>query len=193
MQKKHIITIAGKPGSGKSTTSKALASELEYTHFSSGDYFRSLGKDIGVTVLEANLSGEDGAHNIDELVDQRLRDIGATEDNMAIDSRTAWHWIPMSYKVYLDLDLFTAAQRVLSKMTPERLEHEHIPNDPDEYAHQLQQRLESEARRYEKFYGINPYDASNYDLVVDTKANTPEQVLDIILDGYKNWLNHQNT
>lgn len=188
MQKKHIITIAGKPGSGKSTASKAIAAELGYQHFSSGDFFRSLGKDIGVTVLEANLSGEKGAHNLDELVDQRLRDIGVNEDNMAIDSRTAWHWIPMSYKVYLDLDLFTAAQRVLSKMTPERLEHEHIPNDPDEYAHQLQQRLESEARRYEKFYGINPYDTNNYDLIVDTKTNTPEQVLELVLNGYNDWL-----
>jgi cytidylate kinase len=188
IEKKHIITIAGKPGSGKSTASKALADKLGYAHFSSGDYFRSLSKERGVTVLEANLSGEKGAADLDELVDQRLRDINANEDQMSIDSRTAWHWIPSSYKVYLDLDLFTAAQRVLGKMTPERIEVEHIPNDPDEYAHQLQQRLDSEARRYQKFYDINPYDTTNYDLVVDTKTNSPEQVLDIIYKGYQDWL-----
>ncbi|HEX6415955.1 MAG TPA: nucleoside monophosphate kinase [Candidatus Saccharimonadales bacterium] len=189
IEKKHIITIAGKPGSGKSTASKALADKLGYAHFSSGDYFRSLSKDRGVTVLEANLAGEKGAADLDELVDQRLRDINTNEDQLSIDSRTAWHWIPTSYKVYLDLDLYTAAQRVLGKMTPERIEVEHIPNDPDEYAHQLQQRLDSEARRYQKFYGINPYDTSNYDLVVDTKVNSPEQVLDIIYKGYQDWLN----
>src|SRR2546422_795855 len=33
-QKKHIITIAGRPGSGKSTTSKTIAEELGYEHFS---------------------------------------------------------------------------------------------------------------------------------------------------------------
>lgn len=188
MHKKHIITIAGKPGSGKSTASKSIALELGYQHFSSGDFFRSLGKERGVNVLEANLSGEKGA-NIDELVDQRLRDIGTSGDTMVIDSRTAWHWIPMSYKVYLDLDLLTAAGRVLSKMTPERLEHEHIPNDPHEYADQLQLRQESEARRYEKFYSINPYDTNNYDLVVDAKANDAEQVKAIIMDGFREWLN----
>jgi cytidylate kinase len=107
---------------------------------------------------------------------------------MVIDSRTAWHWIPGSYKVYLDLDLYTAAVRVLSKMTPERLEHEHIPNDPDEYAHQLQQRLESEARRYQKFYDINPYDTSNYDLVIDAKENNIEEVQALIMNGFKEWI-----
>jgi CMP/dCMP kinase len=187
MQKKHIITIAGKPGSGKSTASKSIALELGHQHFSSGDLFRSLGKDRGVNVLEANLFGEK-SEDIDNLVDQRLRDIGATEDNIVIDSRTAWHWIPLSYKVYLDLDLFTAATRVIGKMTPERLEYEHIPNDPDEYAHLLQQRLESEARRYKKLYNIDPYDMNNYDLVIDTKKNDAEQVKTLVINGFCDWI-----
>lgn len=187
MQKKHIITIAGKPGSGKSTASKSIALELGYQHFSSGDFFRSLGKERGVNVLEANLSSEKSA-DIDELVDQRLRDIGNSEDALVIDSRTAWHWIPSSYKVYLDLDLLTAASRVLGKMTPERLEHEHIPNDPKEYADQLLRRQESEARRYQKSYGINPYDVSNYDLIVDSKQHNAEQVKELILNGFRDWI-----
>ncbi|MEZ4103369.1 MAG: nucleoside monophosphate kinase [Candidatus Paceibacterota bacterium] len=43
--KKQIITIAGKPGSGKSTTAKRLSGELNYAHFSSGDFFRQVGLD----------------------------------------------------------------------------------------------------------------------------------------------------
>ncbi|HMH70098.1 MAG TPA: nucleoside monophosphate kinase [Candidatus Saccharimonadales bacterium] len=188
MQKKHFITIAGKPGSGKSTASKAVATELGYQHFSSGDLFRAIGKERGINVLEANLSGEQGA-DIDHLVDQRLRDIGSTEDSIVIDSRTAWHWVPSSFKVYLDLDLITAAERILLSTSAERLEVEHIPADPKEYAEQLQQRLESEARRYQKFYNINPYDTSNYDLVVDTRANNSQQVIALIIDSYRDWLN----
>lgn len=187
MQKKHIITIAGKPGSGKSTTAKAIASELGYQHFSSGDLFRAISKERGINVLEANLSGEQGA-DIDELVDQRLRDIGQTEDSIVLDSRTAWHWMPASFKVYLDLDLLTAAERVLGGMTPERMEVEHIPNDPNEYAEQLQQRLGSEARRYQTFYNINPYDTSNYDLVVDTKANNPDEVAALVIASFRDWI-----
>ncbi len=187
MQKKHIITITGKPGSGKSTTSKAVAAELDYRHFSSGDLFRSIGTERGMDLLQANLSGEKDS-SIDYLVDQRLRDIGAEDDNIVIDSRTAWHWMPFSFKVYLDLDLMTAAERIISSTDLARLETEHIPSDPKEYTFALQQRLESEARRYQKLYNVNPYDVSNYNLVVDTKANSPEQTVALVLSSFHDWL-----
>lgn len=187
MNKKHIITITGKPGSGKSTTSKALAAELSYRHFSSGDLFRSIGNERGINVLQANLSGEKDS-SIDHLVDQRLRDIGAAEDNMVIDSRTAWHWMPFSFKVYLDLDLMTAAERIMLNTDLSRLETEHIPHEPKEYALALQQRLDSEARRYKKLYNVNPYDVSNYDLVVDTKRNNPQQAAALVLNSFHDWL-----
>lgn len=187
MQKKHIITITGKPGSGKSTTSKAVAVELSYRHFSSGDLFRSIGNERGINVLQANLSGEHDS-SIDHLVDQRLRDIGAEEDNMVIDSRTAWHWMPFSFRVYLDLDLLTAAERIILSTDLARLETEHIPNDPKEYTVALQQRLDSEARRYKKLYDVNPYDIGNYDLVVDTKINSTEQTVALVLNRFYDWL-----
>ena len=104
MEKKHIITIAGKPGSGKSTTSKAVAHSLGFTHFSSGDFFRAIGKERGIDVFQANLVAE-AEEDIDHLVDEKLRTLGENEDNMVIDSRMAWHWMPYSFRVYLDLDL----------------------------------------------------------------------------------------
>lgn len=187
VQKKHIITIAGRPGSGKSTTSKGVAEELGYQHFSSGDLFRAIGKERGINVTQTNLAAEkDG--DIDYLVDQRLRDIGATEDQIVIDSRMAWHWMPYSFKVYLDLDLETAARRILQNIEPARMESEHIPSDPSEYAAALQDRLDSEARRYEALYSVNPYDHANYDLVVDAHALDVEEVLQEILVKYKQWL-----
>lgn len=192
MQKKHIITIAGRPGSGKSTTSKAVASQLGYQHFSSGDLFRAIGKERGIDLLQANFAAEQ-ASEMDYLVDQRLRDIGAKDDNKVIDSRMAWHWMPFSFKVYLDLDLVTAAQRILKDMDEARLEAERIPSDPSEYAVVLQQRLDSEARRYQKLYQVNPSDVKNYDLVIDTKANNPEQATALVISGFHDWLNSQNT
>jgi cytidylate kinase len=189
MRKKYIITIAGKPGSGKSVSSKQLASLLGYQHFSSGDLFRAIGKEHGIDdVREINLAAERGELDVDELVDQRLRDIGSTEGDIVIDSRTAWHWIPESFKVYLDLDLETAAKRILKGIDSFRMEHEHIPNDPNEYALLLEERLASESRRYKKLYDVDPYDTSNYDLVVDTSTNTVEQVVSNILKNYKEWL-----
>lgn len=182
-----IITIAGKPGSGKSTAAKGVASELGYQHFSSGDLFRALSKEQGIDVLQANLAAEDEKEipKIDHLVDERLREIGKTETQIVIDSRMAWHWMPDSFKVFLDLDLKVAAGRILDKMTPERIDAEHIPENPEEYAKILQNRLDSEARRYKKIYDVNPYDLTNYDLVINTVSHSAEQVQELIIDDYK--------
>ncbi len=187
MKKKHIITLAGRPGSGKSSTAKKLAAQLGYRHFSSGDLFRAAARARDIDVLQANLSAEQNAE-LDHLVDNRLREIGRTEDEQVIDSRTAWHWIPDSFKVFLDLDLPTAAQRILNELGDDRLASEHIHRDPIAYADTLQKRLDSEARRYKALYGIDPQDMANYDLVVDTAVNNLEQVVELVLRGYRDWL-----
>ncbi len=186
--KKHIITIAGRPGSGKSTTAKAVASQLGYLHFSSGDLFRALAREHGIDVLNANLSAEENAE-IDHAVDGRLREMGESEDQLVVDSRTAWHWMPDSFKVFLDLELLVAAERILANMDDERLASEHVHRDVGEYAAVLQQRLDSESRRYKKLYNIDPYKTENYDLVVDTQKHNPEQTITLVLHKYEEWLN----
>lgn len=192
MNKKRIITIAGRPGSGKSTASKGVAEFLGFEHFSSGDLFRAISRDRGVDVHQSNLAAEkeEAGHeqSIDYLVDQRLREIGEEQDEVVIDSRTAWHWIPESFKVYLNLDLDIAAARILKSIDPVRREHEHVPDDPQEYAAQLKSRLDSESRRYKALYDVNPYDTTNYDLIIDTAIATPEEVQRRIIDGYQEWI-----
>ncbi len=184
--RKQIITIAGKPGSGKSVTAKGVAKELGFKHFSSGDLFRAIGKELGTDVLRTNRAAETNAE-IDQRVDGRLQEIGQTEDRLVVDSRMAWHWMPESYRVFLDLDLETAASRVLADMTDERIASENIPRDLSEYAKILQERLDSESRRYMSKYGADAYDKSQFDLVVDTAANGIEQVIDIVVQGYREW------
>jgi cytidylate kinase len=187
MQKKHIVTIAGRPGSGKSSTAKGVAHRLGFDHFSSGDLFRAIGKDLGIDVFQANLTAEQNTE-IDHLVDGKLQDIGAGENNKVIDSRMAWHWMPYSYKIFLDLDLETAAQRILDAMDDARLNTEHVHRDPVEYAKDLKERLESENRRYKALYDVYPYDMQNYDLVVDTAKNNLQQVIQQVVDGFNAWI-----
>lgn len=191
--KKNIITIAGKPGSGKSSTAKQLAERLSYEHFSSGDLFRDIARSRGQNVKQANLDAEGkklDKDNIDHLVDQRLRDIGLAEDKKVIDSRTAWHWIPTAFKVFINLDLVIAAERIIHSMQEADVaEHrnEHIPTSATEYAQELEERLASETRRYEQQYGINPYDLSNYDFVVDSGAHNLDEVVEKIKNAYEEW------
>jgi len=187
MEKKHIITIAGKPGSGKSTASKGVAKRLEFTHFSSGDFFRAIGKERGIDVFQTNLIAEQ-EQEIDHLVDRKLRDLGVAQEKMVIDSRMAWHWMPYSFRVYLDLDLEVAAARILETIDDARMSAEEIPETPAAYAARLQERLDSEIRRYHNLYNANPYDTTNYDLVIDTALHGPEEVQFIIVERFKAWI-----
>jgi len=183
--KKHIITIAGGPGSGKSSAAKGVARALGYTHFSSGDLFRQLAKEQGVDLLSANLSAEQNTE-LDNAVDGRLQEINETGSDLVIDSRTAWHWISSSFKVFLQLDLNTAARRILAKVDDERSTSEKI--DPTQYVESLKSRLDSENRRYKTLYNIDPYKLDNYHLIIDTTNTSPEEVVQKIVQAYHDWL-----
>src|SRR3990167_10028900 len=101
IMKKQIITICGGLGSGKSSTAKKVAEALGFQHFSSGDFFRQVGLELGLSINEINKRAETDP-KIDEMTDQKLRDLN-NADKIVVDSRTAYHWIPESFKVYLDL------------------------------------------------------------------------------------------
>lgn len=184
MARLDIITIGGKPGSGKSTASKAAAAELGFEHFSSGDMMRELGAQQGLDILSTNHAAHKD-DKLDALVDEKLRELGQTSSNLVIDSRMAWHWIPGSFKVFLDMpNPIVAAERIINASDPARLEREHIPSDPNEYAEQLVQREQAESARYLAKYGVDPFDPKNYDLVVDTSCHDQKSTLQVIIASY---------
>jgi len=185
-KKKHIITVAGRPGGGKSTSAKEVAKRLGFAHLSGGDLYRQFGKERGLDILQANLANE-ATGEIDRLVDDKLREINANGDRMVIDSRTAWHFIPTSFKVFLDIDPLAAAKRILAGMDEARLKSENIPSVPEQYAPLLKQRTESETRRYKALYNIDPFDTANYDLVINTEDKSIEQVVDEIVEHFDKW------
>lgn len=188
MKKKNIITIAGKPGSGKSTTGRLLAECLGYEHFSSGDLMRKLGEERGLDIDRTNTANKTDK-TFDEAVDSTLRQMGDTHDRLIVDSRMAWHWMPYSFKVYLQLDLDAAARRIVSgSVDKSRHMSEAVGDDPLEYAKRLQLRLETEEQRYSTMYGVNPYDETNYDLVVSTADYSPGEVVHQIVNAYNEWL-----
>jgi cytidylate kinase len=185
--KKKIITIAGKPGSGKSTTSKKLCGKLGYERFSSGDFFREVGLKRGLDLATLSSLAEKDK-SIDELTDQKVREMGEKE-NIIVESRLAFHWIPDSFKVYLDLDLKTCAERMFKdlEINPIRKESEHC-DSLEEMERKLAARFESEKKRYREMYGIDPQDLSQYDLVINTSENSVENVSTQIESAYKAWL-----
>lgn len=185
--KKHIITIAGRVGSGKSSTAKLVAERLGFRHFSSGDLFREIASRNQMDLLSANKNAEMNP-DIDHQVDSRLREIGKKESNLVIDSRTAWHWIPEAFKVYLTLDTHLAAERIIADRADKQTAvNENIPSDVATYTGQLDDRYASENKRYMALYGIDPSILENYDLVIDTSQHNLHEVAEIVERAYRSW------
>ena len=184
--KKEIITICGGLGSGKSSTAKKVAQTLGYKHFSSGDFFREVGLKLGLSINEVNIRAETDP-KIDEMTDQKLRDMGK-ENKVVIDSRTAYHWIPESFKVYLDLPVEIAKGRILNSVKVDKLrETSEQVSTSEEVFKKMHERFQSEQKRYWDLYKINNTDKNQFDLVVDTEKNNLEQVVNIVVSEYKKW------
>lgn len=188
---KHIITIAGDIGSGKSKSAKGSAASLKFEHKSSGDYARSLGtkakKKIGEMSIEAE-QNKDSTY--DDMVDAWVREQGKG-DRFVMDSRLAFHWIPESFKVYLRVDSKIGAKRMFKDLpeNPERRESEHFET-VEEMEKWMHDRFESDCRRYKEKYGITYTDLSQYDLVIDTgiPGHDVKYVVNKILSEYYLWL-----
>ncbi len=174
------ITIAGSAGSGKSTASKLLAKKLGYKHYSMGDFQREIAEEKGISLLELSKL-EEKDKSLDEEVDQRQIELGRKEDNFVIDSRLGFHFIPNSVKIFLDADFEERAKRILA----DKIRKEHNVNLKSTKEH-MKTRKASEKKRYKEYYDLDPYDNSNYDLVVDTTSITSEEVVEKILEFVRN-------
>lgn len=179
-----IITIAGKPGSGKSTTANLVAEALGFERYSAGSFFRELAAKRGMSIEEINrLALTDPT--LDKEADAALQEIGHTRSNLVIDSRLAFHFIPDSFKVYLELDLATAAARIFNKSSDERKKSGEAPATREELLQSIERRFAIEQKRYLDLYGIDPYDHNHFDLVLDTSKVPPEAVATRIIEAYK--------
>ena len=175
-----IITIGGKPGSGKSTVAKLLAKKLNYGHYSSGNFMRDLAEERKISLLELSRIAEKNK-SIDQEIDERQIELGRKEDNFVIDARLGFHFIPNSIKIYLDADFEERAKRILAdKIRKEQ------NIDLQSTKENMKTREESEKKRYKGYYDIDPNDQGYYDLIIDTTSLTPEQAVDKILEFIKN-------
>lgn len=175
-----IISITGKPCSGKGTVSKIICNNHNFEYICTGDIFRNFTKEFGfANILEFQQSEK--VYDIDKLVDNKTIEIGKTrlKDNIVFDSRLAWHFIPKSYKVFVDVSWDEAANRLISA----NRSSEQVSNII-EAKNTLINRWEVENKRYSELYNINNLDLNNYDLVVSSDNKTPEEVAEEIYSNY---------
>lgn len=188
MRKKHIITLSGKPGSGKSSTADKVAELLGYTRHSSGDMVRTVLKRNGITLEEYNQKASSD-HDLDDQIDQELRNLRDQED-IIVDSRLGFYWLPESFKVYLELDLDVATARIFKDVTANSIRAgvEGGDHSLSSVAQSVSQRMQDEQTRFQKLYSIDPYNESQFDLIIDTARHNPHSVAIAVFDAYKEWL-----
>jgi cytidylate kinase len=172
-----IITVSGKPGSGKSTIGRVLAARLGVAHVSAGDFMRQIAAERGLTVLELSEVAETDPE-IDREIDERSSRFGETEADLVIDARLAWYFIPAAIKVFLDVSLDVAAERIFESGRRSERENTNLATT----RRNIEDRTRSESSRYIDYYGVDYLDLTHYDLVVDTSHLTVEQIVGHILD-----------
>jgi len=188
MERQHIITLSGKPGSGKSSTADRVAEMLGYTRYSLGDYVREDTEKQKITLSEYNKNAEANPE-IDLKIDKKLRDLREVKDTI-IDARLGFYWIPESFKVYLELSSDVAVARIFkdANLNTMRSKSGEGGASMDDVFSQVEERMQSERRRFKKLYGVNPYSIEHFDLVIDTSRHSPQTVALTIFDTYKKWL-----
>lgn len=174
-----IITISGKPGSGKTTAAKGVAKALAYKFFSAGDFRGKIAVERGMTIDQLNELGKKEKWT-DKIVDDEIIRIGKNEDNYVIDSWLGFFFIPKSVKIFLDIDEDEGARRVFNEQRHDEEKKDSIK----EVKAMLNKRAEESQERFKKYYGIDHLEMKNYDKVIETtkmkKGDAAKEILKFV-------------
>lgn len=174
----YRISLTGDLGSGKSTVSKIISEKYGCEIYSTGKICRAIAASKGINdIKEMNLYM--ATHpEIDKEIDDGLVALSDKKGNLIVDSRMAWHFTKPTFKVYLSAAIDVAAERIFkdnrsgeSYASVEEMKKSNI------------ERKSSENSRYFEMYGVNIYDMTNYDLIVDTTAMSANEAAEIISLG----------
>lgn len=171
-----IITIAGKPGTGKTTIAKDVAKILGYQHLSGGDIRGEIAAKHNMTIDELNevAKKEDWT---DKEVDNSLVELGKTKDNYVIDSWTAFFFIPDSLKFFIDADPNVSAERIYKDQRPDEKHHDDVSG----VKKMLLNRWNMCKKRWKEMYGFDIEDMSNYDVILDSSDKDKDEVTQEVL------------
>jgi CMP/dCMP kinase len=177
-----IIAISGMPGSGKSTLAKMVAEKLKLQYYSIGSLMREIATKNNLSLLEMSAYAEKDKR-VDAMLDNAQADLAIKEDNYVLDSRLGYHFLKKAFKVFITVSDEEAAKRVFEAKRAEEKENTSV----EETQKSLKKRHESEVFRYKKHYGLNPFDESNYDYILDTTGLTAEQAASKLIERVLVW------
>ena len=175
------ITITGRLGSGKSTICGILSAKHGFQLYSTGAIQREIAQQHNVSTLEMNnLMARD--LSFDYSIDDAVRQISLdrASETIIFDSRMAWHFAVNSFKVFVNVDPSVAAARVINDLRGEVEAY----SDLEDAKMKLFERAKLENERFIEIYGVDYFDYSNYDLVIDSTNAAPDELAALVYEKF---------
>lgn len=178
-----IITISGKPCTGKSTMAEIFVKKYGFERIYAGAVFKQVAREMNKDITE--LVGSEQIYEVDYRVDNELKKIYETRsnENILIESRTAWSFMPDAFNVFVDVSDEVMAARLFNSERSILERGENI----DEAKRKVQERYNNDVERYKKIYNIDCSNLDNYDFVLDNSNLTPEETAEKIFEAYQNY------
>ncbi len=162
-----IIAIAGLTGSGKNTLGELLAEELGYRAVS--PTFKDLAAKEGVSLMEFQRRAEKDP-DIDRKFDAVLREQVARGDCVVTTWLGAWI-VDADIRIKVAAPLDVRAERIAKR---DRMGLEEAKGH-------VQERDDGNRKRYLKLYGIDIYDDSKFDAILNSGIYSPSELVKISL------------
>ncbi|MDI9619654.1 MAG: AAA family ATPase [Candidatus Nezhaarchaeota archaeon] len=163
---KLVIAVSGKPGAGKTTYAKELASSFNLRYVSSGSLFRQMALEKGISVAELHKKAE-GDHDIDRAIDGRALE-EAKMGNVIVEGHLAG-WVlreVADLKIFFTAPLEVRAARVARR---DNISYEAAIEE-------LKYREYSNKLRAKAIYGFNLDDLSSFDVIFNTERLSKELI-----------------
>ncbi len=165
-----VIVISGPPGSGKTTQAKKIAEKYGLRYYSAGKIFREIAEERGLTIDELTLIAARDP-SIDIEIDKRSYEEALKGDVVLDGHLTAWIVKDIAdLRIYLYAPLPIRVERIavrdgigFEKAFRETILREHV-----------------QWKRFIEYYGIDVYDLSIFDLVIDVSRIGIEEVYETI-------------
>jgi len=178
-----IVSFNGQEGSGKSTIAQMLAEKLGIPRYYMGQIFRDTAEKKGMTLADF-MSFLANNPETEKEIDNYMINLPQEEASFVIEGRVAWHLIPQSIKIYLQVDSKIAAQRIFRAMSEKnnRGNEDSNLNTLENIEKSILQRRSKDSKRYFSLYGIHQDDVKNYDFIIDTTNLSIEKVFEKIIN-----------
>ena len=124
--------------------------------------------------------------NLDKDIDDTVTRMSIEHkgEDLIFDSRMAWHFARDTFKIFLTIEPMEAARRVINNQRGEEERYTDINDACDK----LVERSRVERERFIEIYGVDYYDYNNFNIIVDTTSRTPEEIVNLIMDSYNEYV-----